>query len=211
MNHLQVGSYLYDRSHQQSSSSIDRSMYEAGIGTLSQSHISQLSVMDKSHSGDPKYPMQAIVSAVHSQQHTGSLDAEESAQPQVLPQQPVQLDDKIYDKDKNNSLLMSSIYLNNPHYLFFSMWRLVVFTILIFSTMILFDMIADVYTNVLGVISVLTFWFVMILAFYSRERLEKIMECITYKCCSKKKEDLEIDRSSIIEMNKSDTLRRSLL
>ena len=88
-----------------------------------------------------------------------------------------------------------------------------VFTILMFSTVILFDMIADVYSNVLGVISVLIFWFVMILGFYSRERLEKIIGCLSCKgsCSSKRNEDLETDRSSIIEMNKSDTLRRSLI
>ena len=66
--------------------------------------------------------------------------------------------------------------------------------------MILFDMIADVYTNVLGVISVLIFWFVMILAFYSRERLEKIIECLTCKGGPKKNEDLETDSSSNMEM-----------
>ena len=65
---------------------------------------------------------------------------------------------------------MSSIYLGNPHFLFFTMWRLAVLTILAFSTLILFDMIADVYTNLLGVIAVLIFWFVMFLGFYSRER-----------------------------------------
>ena len=218
VNHLQVGSYLFDRSLQQSSNSnnsIDRIMYETSSVAFSQSHMSQLSVMDDSHSGDPKYPMQAIVSAVHSQQHSLDADAVESAQPQVLPPQPVQSNKNLNnkDKDKNNRLLlMSSIYLSNPHYLFFSMWRLVVFTILTFSTVILFDMIADVYSNVLGVISVLIFWFVMILAFYSRERLEKIIACISCKgYCCKRNEDLETDRSSIIEMNKSDTLRRSLI
>ena len=153
--------------------------------------------------------MQAIISAVHRQQH--SLDAVESAQHQALPRQPVQLDLKLHDRDKSNRLLLGSIYLSNPPYLFFSMWRLVIFTVTIFSTMILFDMIADVYTNVPGVISVLIFWFIMILAFYSRERLEKIIECLTCKGGCKKKEDLETDRSSIIEMNKSDALRRSLM
>ncbi len=135
-----------------------------------------------------------------------------------VPPQPVLLDKTLNNIDKNNNnnednrlLLMSSIYLSNLHSLFFSMWKLVVFTILMFSTMILFDMIADVYSNVLGVISVSIFWFVMILAFYSRERLEKLIEFIICKGCSKKKEDLETDRSSIIEMNKSDILRRSPL
>ena len=74
-------------------------------------------------------------------------------------------------------------------------------TILAFSTLILFDMIADVYTNLLGVIAVLIFWFVMSLGFYSRERLKKFMESIICKGCCKKIEDLEASRSSIIEMN----------
>ena len=96
----------------------------------------------------------------------------ESAQPQVLPPQPVQLDMKVHNKDKNNSLLLTSIYLNNPRDLFFSMWRLVVFTITVFSTTILFEMIADVYTNLQGVLLVMVFWFVVILTFYSRETRE---------------------------------------
>ena len=63
----------------------------------------------------------------------------------------------------------------------------------------------------LGVISVLIFWFIMILAFYSRERLEKTIECLTCNGGCKKKEDIETYRSSIIEMNKSDALRRSMM
>ena len=64
--------------------------------------------------------------------------------------------------------------------------------------------IADVYSNVLSVMAVLIFWFVMIISFYSRERLEKIIEFIACKVCWKKKEDLEeeeeVKSATTIEM-----------
>jgi hypothetical protein len=72
--------------------------------------------------------------------------------------------------------LISRIYLDNSRELVMSVWSPMVLVILFFMTLILFDMIADVYDNVAGLVSVLVFWIFISLSFGSgKAGLDKII------------------------------------
>lgn len=79
--------------------------------------------------------------------------------------------------------IASSIYLDSAHTLFFTMWTPMLLTTLLFFTLVMFDIIADVYMNLAGLTVTVIFWIVIIVCFYSRERFDKIASSITPRIC----------------------------
>ena len=91
----------------------------------------------------------------------------------------LQLGSMLNDDDLRATML-SSVYLSNAYYLFISLWKGMLITVLLFMTLFIFDMIADVYTNIPGTLGVLGFWVVMCICFYSRARFNRLISCVSH-------------------------------
>lgn len=82
---------------------------------------------------------------------------------------------EIIDEASKALFLESRIYFGKTRALYKAKWKHLLLSTLIFMTLILFDMVSDVYSIVPGFIATVCFWLMMLLCFYSKERVDLLM------------------------------------
>jgi hypothetical protein len=188
IDHMQVGSYVYDMAR-----SIDKQEEDVMIENKSTLLLSPS--IDKQKSTDKKLDTLGVegrggncerelveMDITSSQEEYSSnsvilssllSDNSNSVAPLVI-KKPSKVDKVAFQFE-----LVSRIYLDNCSELVMSVWSPMVLVILFFMTLILFDMIADVYGNVAGLVSVIVLWLFVYLLFGSGKKgLDRIVSCL---------------------------------
>jgi hypothetical protein len=174
INHIQIGSYVYDlkRLIEKEESSADRTMSTVDMSTsqlgtsnlhdlLKEENLQSIDLETNTHDGNPR-----------------TISSDSSAPPgsdssATSPSKAEKIEFLFTLVSRINN-----VYLDNSGELLFYVWKPMLIAILFFFTVILFDMIADVYDSFYGVVCVVVFWIIIYSFFgFGRKGLDNMFIC----------------------------------